>query len=549
MQRRHRRYIWVPTLALSVITGLMPATESRAVALDGIHKIQHVVIIMQENRSFDSYFGTFPGADGIPMKDGVPTVCVPDPQAHTCVKPYHDPADINMGGPHYQIDAQGDIDGGKMDGFIMREEKGAPSEHSCRIFFNPLCATYKHADDPPDVMGWHDQREIPNYWTYAEQFVLQDHMFGSSTGYSAPEHMYMISAWSAQCTTLDDPLSCHTAVDSVPTVNVATYPIPDPRITYGWTDITYLLYQNHVSWAYYVANGSQPGCVDGTAHCPPVPHGAQTPEIWNPLPLFATVQQDHQIDNVQPVQDFYDAAQTGQLPQVSWVVPSFALSEHPPASISAGQRYVTSLINAVMQGPEWDSTAIFLAWDDWGGFYDHVVPPAVDQNGYGLRVPALVISPYAKKGYIDHQILSFDAYLKFIEDDFLNGQRLNPYTDGRPDSRPDVRENAPILGDLSADFDFTQPPRPPLMLPLPPAPATSPVATPAHGGPPPSPITKATPTRVRPSPTSTATAARPQPTPSALPSTTPTSTPTATATEPPPMPPGHGFKPSRAQAM
>ena len=118
-----------------------------------------------------------------------------------------------------------------------------------------------------------------------------------------------------------------------------------------------------------------------------------------------------------------------------------------------------------MQGPEWDSTAIFLAWDDWGGFYDHVQPPQVDENGYGLRVPGLVISPYAKEGYIDHQTLSFDAYLKLIEDLFLGGQRIDPETDGRPDPRPDVRENAPQLGDLLEDFDFSQPPRPPVVLP------------------------------------------------------------------------------------
>jgi phospholipase C len=119
-----------------------------------------------------------------------------------------------------------------------------------------------------------------------------------------------------------------------------------------------------------------------------------------------------------------------------------------------------------MQSPDWDSTAIFLAWDDWGGFYDHVVPPTVDENGYGLRVPGLTISPYAKPGYIDHQTLSFDAYLKFIEDDFLDSQRIDPKTDGRPDPRPTVRENAPILGDLTQEFDFAQSPRAPIPLPV-----------------------------------------------------------------------------------
>jgi phospholipase C len=133
-----------------------------------------------------------------------------------------------------------------------------------------------------------------------------------------------------------------------------------------------------------------------------------------------------------------------------------------------------------MEGPDWNSTAIFLAWDDWGGFYDHVVPPQVDENGYGLRVPALVISPYAKKGYIDHQTLSFDAYLRFIEDDFLGGARLDPSTDTRPDPRTSVRENAPGLGDLTREFDFTQEPRPPLILPVYPNASAVPVTT---GGP------------------------------------------------------------------
>jgi len=123
------------------------------------------------------------------------------------------------------------------------------------------------------------------------------------------------------------------------------------------------------------------------------------------------------------------------------------------------------VINAIMSGPDWNSTAIFLAWDDWGGFYDHVAPPTIDGQGYGLRVPAMVISPYARRGVVDHQTLSSDAYLKFIEDDFLGGARLDPRTDGRPDPRPSVRENDPRLGDLRRDFDFSQAPRPAMLLP------------------------------------------------------------------------------------
>jgi phospholipase C len=235
---------------------------------------------------------------------------------------------------------------------------------------------------------------------------------------------------------------------------------------YAWTDLTYLLHKAGVSWAYYVAEGTQPDCEDDQMACVPKRQRAGTPEIWNPLPWFVTVRDDGQLRDIQPVSRFYQAAATGTLPAVSWVVPNGTVSEHPPALVSDGQRYVTGLINAIMQGPDWPTTAIFLAWDDWGGFYDHVAPPRVDENGYGLRVPGLVISPYARRGDIDHQVLSFDAYVKFIEDDFLASQRLDPRTDGRPDPRPDVRENAPQLGDLVKDFDFSQPPRPPLVLPV-----------------------------------------------------------------------------------
>jgi phospholipase C len=197
-----------------------------------------------------------------------------------------------------------------------------------------------------------------------------------------------------------------------------------------------------------------------------VHQSAATPGIWNPLPWFDDVHADGQEANVRPLDDFFRAARTGNLPSIAWVTPSAATSEHPPALVSAGQTYVTRLVNAVMRSPDWDSTAIFLSWDDWGGFYDHVRPPRVDRNGYGLRVPGLVISPYARRGFVDHQVLSHDAYLKFVEDDFLGGARLDPRTDGRPDPRPDVRERMRALGDLRRDFDFSQRPRKPLLLPL-----------------------------------------------------------------------------------
>jgi phospholipase C len=432
--------------------------EARAAFREGIHKIRHVVIIMQENRSFDSYFGTYPGADGIPGLAGHPgTVpCVPDPKTHECVKPYHDTSDRNAGGPHANKDAIRDIDGGKMDGFVRQARQGRYL--ACHHVDNPGCSL---TPTTPDVMGYHDWHEIPNYWDYARNFVLQDHMFEADNSWSLPSHLSLVSGWSARCSKHGDPMSCKSTL--VAPFGATSRP---GKVDYPWTDLTWILHRDHVSWRYYVANGSQPDCSDNMMFCPRVHQGVKTLNEWNPLPRFDDVRQDHQIGNIQPAADFYRAAHRGKLAAVTWIVPNQAESEHPPALITTGQTYVTHLIDSIMRSPDWNSTAIFLSWDDWGGFYDNVDPPVVDHNGYGIRVPALVISPYARKGYVDHQVLSSDAYLKFIEDDFLHGMRLNPRTDGRPDSRPDVRENVKILGNLVKDFDFDQKPRPPLILPL-----------------------------------------------------------------------------------
>jgi phospholipase C len=428
----------------------------------GIHKIKHVIVIMQENRSFDSYFGTYPGADGIPMSSGQPTVCVPDPTG-PCVRPFHDTTDINGGGPHGLVNAKADVDGGKMDGFIRQR---AAAKGTCNNPDNPVCGF-----GPPDVvMGYHTAQEIPNYWKYAENFALDDHLFESVSSWSLPDHEFQMSAWAAKCKN-SSPMSCvndPAGNYSVPQIESAVrseLTTGKTSIDLAWTDITWLLYQHHVSWGYYVQDGWQPDCAnDSAVSCAPVKQSWNTPGIWNPLPLFTDVQQDGQLKNIQPLANFLNQAKDGTLPSVSWIIPSSPDSDHPPAGLHTGQAYVTALVNAVMKSPDWDSTAIFLGWDDWGGFYDNVVPPTVDLNGYGLRVPSIVISPYARKGYIDHQTLSQDSYLKFIEDDFLGGARLNPATDGRPDPRPDVREDASQLGNIAADFNFNQAPLPPLLL-------------------------------------------------------------------------------------
>jgi phospholipase C len=408
-------------------------------------------MIMQENRSFDSYFGTYPGANGIPAG-----VCVPDPKYGGCVQPFHNPNDNNSGGPHSNRAAVADIGTGE---YIQQAE-------------NALAVPCKTEETCHEVMGYRDARELPNYWKYAEQFVLQDNLFSSSRSWSLIEHNFLVSGWSAMCpdSTLE-PMACKSNTE-------ASY---QPR---NWTDITYLLAKAGVSWRYYVHEGTEPDCEsDEAATCETRSKpGPETPSIWNPLAGYTDVKEDGQLRNIKSLTNFYSAVHEPScgLSNVSWIIPSGPVSEHPPSAISHGQAYVTTLVNSIMRSPCWGSTAIFVSWDDWGGFYDHVVPPNIDENGYGLRVPGLVISPYAKTGYIDHQQLSHDAYLKFIEDDFLNSTRLNPATDGRPDSRPDVREEAAGLGDLANDFNFNQSPRPGVLLsPHPePGPASEPPGSP-----------------------------------------------------------------------
>ncbi len=452
----------IALLAVAALGGGLVCAPLASAQLEGIHKIQHVVMIMQENRSFDSYFGTYPGANGIPGG-----VCVPAGEGKPCLAPFHDPENNNVGGPHGTRSAKIDVNGGLMNGFINALSVG---KQECAGGTKPEC-TCKAKARCDDVMGYHDAREIPNYWTYAKNFVLQDDMFESVASWSLPEHLALISGWSAICTNNTEAMGCESSLNP---------PKPSSKVKRPWTDITWLLHKFGVSWGYYIFEGTEPDCLsDEAITCEPTTQTPKTPSIWNLLPAFDDVTEDNQLGNIQSLSNFFTAVHSEPacgLPNVSWVVPNGKVSEHPPATVSAGQSYVTTLINTIMRSPCWSNTAIFVSWDDWGGFYDHVPPPSVDANGYGLRVPGLVISPYARAGFVDHQQLSHDAYLKFIEDDFLGGARLNPATDGRPDARPDVREEAQGLGSLTADFDFGQPPRAPLLLS--PNPAEGPASTP-----------------------------------------------------------------------
>jgi len=441
-------------------------------AAAGSIPIRHVIVIMQENRSFDHYFGTFPGAEGIPAN-----ACIPlDPtQPGQCIKPYHDALDVNAGGPHGAANAQADLNDGitraLMDGFVHQQSTAkvdcAPDA--------PDCATTKDGVVRHDVVGYHTEAEISNYWAYARHFVLQDHLYEGMRSWSWPSHLELTSEWSAVCT---DPTKASTRVSS-PSAGK-----PHTGLELPWANLFQLFDSHGVSWKYYLQGGAEPDCDDDGMTCPNQPQVSMVPSIWNPAPFFTSVKRKgsaylsaHNPDTTQ----FFADLRNGTLPQVSWVVPSGENSEHPPSGVTRGMEYVTRMVNAVMRSSYWKNTVIFISWDDWGGFYDHVAPPIADRNGtdtpiqgYGIRVPGIMISAYAKAGTIDHSVLSFDAYATFIEDLFMNKARLDPRALGTPDHRPDIRDalthvrlidgtEAPI-GSLMDEFDFTQPPLPPLLL-------------------------------------------------------------------------------------
>ena len=447
--------------------------------------IQHIVIIMQENRSFDSYFGTFPGANGIPANTCVPLN--PKSPSAGCVVPFHDQHDVNTGGPHAYASAVADIDSGaqgiKMDGFIAQQAiSGHCSSSAVTVggLTSPLaaeCSKGIAGVKRNDAVGYHTAAEIPNYWTYASQFVLQDSMFESVRSWSLDSHLYLVSEWAAICDSRTNPTlsSCQTAHSPGARKNETD--------TYPWVNLFQLMDTNNVSWKYYLSNGQEPDCDDGEMTCEPKLQHGQVLSIWNPAPGFAWVQQQgsgYLAAHNPNVDQFLVDVKSGTLPQVSWVIPNAPFSEHPTGGVTAGMEYVTSLVNAVMQSPYWQNTAIFIAWDDWGGFYDHVVPPTVDTTsagqaqGFGLRVPGLMISAYARAGMIDHAVLSFDSYAVLVEQLFMGGAHLDPVAMGQPDNRPDVRDaltsvsfpngtTAPI-GRLIDEFDFTQAPLPPVVL-------------------------------------------------------------------------------------
>ena len=389
-----------------------PAGHSHA----GLNKIHHVIWIIQENHSFDNYFGTFPGADG-----PSPSTCIPVmPGSSQCVKPFHMPE----GEPIYDlrhgwVDEHAAYDNGKMDGFVW-------------------------AEGTPLTMAYLDDRDIPNYWAYARHFTLCDRFFSSEMSESLTNHLYSVAAQSGG---LIGGLSSVEEIEEV----------LGEKGGFSFASIVKSFSQGHVTWKYYVETRPMSEDHESYGVMPSLWFGApKTFSLWNPLPGFKAVREDpEQMKNLVDLKEYFQDLRTGTLPEVSWIVPTFEDSEHPPESlvpVARGMWYVTNILNALMESPYWKDSVVLLTWDDYGGFYDHVPPPIVDAFGYGPRVPTLVISPFVKAGFISHFTYDFTSMLKFIEERW----DLPPLT--QRDAHAD---------DMTDCFDFDQASLPTMIIPLP----------------------------------------------------------------------------------
>jgi phospholipase C len=395
------------SFALIVLLLAGPLTSAQAAS--GPHSaqtktpIEHIVTILQENHSFDNYFGTYPGADGYP--NGVNMPVDPSNPGAGVVTPWHLGNTTLTDLSHSLATFRDQYNNGKMDSFIS--------------------ALNQRNQDGRLSMGYYDGRDIPYYWNLADHYVLFDKFFSSASDGSFANHMYWVAGI--------PPVVDHGQTLTDKLANVPT--------------IFDRLQQAGVSWKFYVQN-----------YDPTITYrdmgsvgNRESQVIWVPLLNIDRFIDDPALSNhIVDLSQYFVDLEAGNLPAVSYIVPSGA-SEHPPSSLLSGQKFIKNLIQELMRSSVWDSSAFLLAYDDWGGWYDHVKPPQVDDYGYGLRVPALLISPYAKEGYIDNTQLDFTSILKFIEENW------------GIDSLSD--RDAAANNFLSA-FDFTQAPRQALYTPL-----------------------------------------------------------------------------------
>ena len=417
-------------------------------------KIQHLIFIIQENHSFDNYFGTYPGANGIPANASVP-VNLTDTKTGF-VSPYHLNASVPVSivgdelppGISDPDELAETLNDSVSSYHLLSESIGQDLSHAWQVaheaYDNGKMDGFVTAEGSNLTMGYYDRSDIPYYWDYADNYVLDDDFFSSLMGPSFPNHLYIASGTNGP-TNMNESWILNGGIINNPGGNFTW-----AGVDLTWSTLAQELTTSNVSWRWY----------DGDTN-------ATAPTIWNVLPLFDYFQ-THPAEltaHVKNTKDFATDIQNNELPAVSWIIPGswhpptlpsvFAnqsISEHPPARPDAGMDYVAYLVNQVMQSPYWNSTAIVITEDDYGGFYDNVPPPQIDAYGEGFRVPTLVISPWAKHHYIDPTQYEFASLLKLAEDNF-NLSPVNSW--GR-----DVTAN-----DMMNSFNFTQTPQQPLIEP------------------------------------------------------------------------------------
>lgn len=388
--------------------------------------IQHIVFIMKENHTFDNYFGLFPGVNG--TTTGVVKVNGVDQTIP--LNPFQDkPPDYGHSWGHAKIA----YDHGLLDRF----NQSSPQTSSCSA---PPYPCYQEAQ----------QSDLPNYWALAQHFLLNDHTFSSTKGPSFPNHLYLVSAASGpdqEDSAIENPVNAGPksiwGCDAPTASTVKLYNGTSVFPCFSYPTLADEMTSAGVSWKYYSAPLGDAGYK------------------WNGLDGFKQDRNGPAWSNVLPWQQLATDAANNTLPQFSWVTPPGQYSEHPddvnPPNVSMcqGENWTVQQVNAIENSPAWSSTVIVLSWDDYGGYYDHVKPPNVDVEGYGFRVPLLVISPYAHADdhpgnpHVSNDYLEFSSILRFAEQVF---------------GLPSLGKRDTTAGDLMQTLDFSQTWNTPLIL-------------------------------------------------------------------------------------
>jgi phospholipase C len=398
-------------------------------------KIQHVVVIVQENRSFDNLFQAYPGADTVSIgknSQGQSITLQPIP--------LEAPYGINHSSvEHFQAcDGSGSIPGTncRMDGFDKEITYGEKI---------PANAQY----------GYVPHSETTLYFDMAQQYVLADHMFTSHIDASFVSHQYLIAGQANGAVDLPTTLwGCGGgASDTVKTLTQQRTYGPAEGVCFTYPTIADELNEKNLPWRYYAPPSTDPSYVWS---------GYQAiSDIYNSPQWTANV--------ISPPQQFITDVQSGTLGAVTWIAPYCQNSDHASCISNSGPQWVASLVNAIGQSPYWDTTTIFVMWDEWGGWYDHEPPPYVDYDGLGFRVPLIIISPYAKQGYVTKKQYEHGSILKYIEDTFglkrlaASDKRANSPTGDAIDYSQQPRAFTPFTTDMKLrDFVHEPPdPRPP----------------------------------------------------------------------------------------